>query len=137
MADNYIGFIIVIIIIKVLFIISYLAFKCCKSSKGQTFSQTPAAGSVVVQSYPTNPLHQGIFIIQNPQNPKSNSKYVFQTPHSETDAPAPRSSKRSETEATSTCPGRDVVWSGRTLHSNHLSRCVGVEQPLPATGGRS
>ena len=68
MADNYIGFIIVIIIIKVLFIISYLAFKCCKSSKGQTFSQTPAAGSVVVQSYPTNPLHQGIFIIQNPQN---------------------------------------------------------------------
>ena len=68
MADNYIGFIIVIIIIKVLFIISYLAFKCCKSSKGQTFSQTPAAGSVVVQSYPTNPLHQGIFIIQNPQD---------------------------------------------------------------------
>ena len=70
MADNYIGFIIVIIMIKILFIISYLAFKCCKSSKGQTFSQTPAAGSVVVQSYPTNPLHQGIFIIQNPQNPQ-------------------------------------------------------------------
>lgn len=68
MADNYIGFIIVIIIIKLLFIISYLACKCCKSSKGQTFSQNPAAGPVVVQSYPTNPLHQGIFIIQNPQN---------------------------------------------------------------------
>ena len=67
MADNYIGFIIVIIIIKLLFIILYLACKCCKSSKGQTFSQRPA-GPVVVQSYPANPLHQGIFIIQNPQN---------------------------------------------------------------------
>ena len=67
MTDNYIGFIVVIIIIKVLFIISYLVCKCCKSSKGQTYSQRPV-GPVVVQSYPANTPHQGIFIIQNPQN---------------------------------------------------------------------
>ena len=76
MTDNYIGFIVVIIIIKVLFIISYLVCKCCKSSKGQTYSQSPV-GPVVVQSYPANTPHQGIFIIQNPQNQNQQQRMVL------------------------------------------------------------